>query len=84
MKRSYIEIVLICKSIMELSGLIGFGYDLSDSQDGIKCCRKGFILCGKDPLLLTKIQVSDQGPVCPLVTVHTCLQVFFIQIHDYM
>ena len=32
-KRSDIEIVLI--SLIELSDLIGFGYDLSDTQDGL-------------------------------------------------
>ena len=28
---------------IELSDLIGFGYDLSDTQDGLKCWRMGFI-----------------------------------------
>ena len=41
--------------------LIGFGYDLSDIQDGLKCWRMGFIFCGKHHLLLTRIQVSGLG-----------------------
>ena len=47
-------------NLIELSDLIGFGYDLSDTQDGLKCYRMGFILCGKH-------QVSDPGPLGPLV-----------------
>ena len=35
------------------------GYDLGDTQDGLKCWRMGFIFCGKHPLLLTRIKVSD-------------------------
>ena len=45
--------------MIELSDFIGFGYDLSDTQDGLKCWRIGIIFCGKHPLLLTRIQVSD-------------------------
>ena len=33
----------------DLSDLIGFGYDLSDTQDGLnKCWKIGFIFCAKD------------------------------------
>ena len=53
--------------MIKLNDLIGFVYDLSDTQDGLKCWRMGFILCGEHPLLLTMIQVSDSGPMCPLV-----------------
>ena len=49
--------------------LIGFGYDLSVIQDGLKCWRIGFIFCGKHLLLLTRIQVSGLGPMGPLVTI---------------
>ena len=56
-----------------LSDLIGFGYDLSDTQDGLKCWRMGIIFCGKHPLLLTRIQVSDPGPMGPHVT-HSYLE----------
>ena len=38
--------------------LMGFGYDLSDP---------GFIFCGKQPLLLTRIQLSIPGTMGPLV-----------------
>ena len=48
--------------------LIGFGYDQSVIQDGHKCWKMGFIFCGKHLLLLTRIQVSGLGPMCPLVT----------------
>ena len=41
----------------------GFVYDLSDTQDGLKCLRKGFIFCGKHLLLMTRTQVSYQGPM---------------------
>ena len=34
-------------------------------QDGLK--RMGFIFCGKHPLLMTRIQVSDPEPMDPLV-----------------
>ena len=45
-------------NLVELSG-----YYLSDTQDGLQCWRMGIIFCGKHPLLLTRIQVSDiQGP----------------------
>ena len=47
--------------------MIGFVYDLSDTQDGLKCLRMGFIFCGKHLLLMTRIQVSDQGPMGPLI-----------------
>ena len=61
-KRSDIEIKQISINI-KLSDLIGFGYDLSDTQDGLECWRMGFIFYGKHPLLLTRIQVSDPGPM---------------------
>ena len=32
-------------NLIELGDLIGFGYDLSDTQDGLKCWRMGFIFC---------------------------------------
>ena len=47
--------------------MIGFVYDLSDTQDGIKCLRMGFIFCGKHLLLMTRVQVSYQGPMGPLI-----------------
>ena len=46
--------------------MIGFVYDLRDTQDGQKCLRMGFIFCGKH-LLMTRIQVSNQGPMGPLI-----------------
>ena len=52
--------------MIELSELIGFGYDLSDTQDGLKCLRIGFIFCGEQTILVTSIQVSDPGPKGPL------------------
>ena len=54
-------------NLIELSDLIGFGYHLIDSQDGLKCWRMGIIFCSKHPLLLTRIQVSNPGPMGPLV-----------------
>ena len=50
-------------NLIELSNLIGFGYDLSDNRDGLKCWRMGFIFGGKHPLLLTRIQMSNPGPM---------------------
>ena len=50
-------------NLIELSDLIGFSYDLSDTHDGLKCWGMGFIFCGKHPLLLTKIQVDGKGIV---------------------
>ena len=41
-------------NLIELSDLIGFDYDLRGM---------GFIFCGKHPLLLAKIQVSDPYPL---------------------
>ena len=55
--------------LIELSDLIGFGYDLSYTQDGLKCWRMVFIFCGKHPLLVTRIQVSNSGAKGPLVSV---------------
>ena len=40
-----------------ISDLIGFVYDLSDTQDGLKCLRMVFIICGKHLLLMTRIHV---------------------------
>ena len=53
--------------MIELSDLIGFGYDLSDTKDGLKCWRMGIVFCGKHPLLLTRIQVSNPVSMGPLV-----------------
>ena len=41
--------------LIELSDLIGFGYDLSDTQASLKCWIMGFIFCDKHPLLLKLI-----------------------------
>ena len=41
-------------------------YDLSDTQDDLSV-----IFCGKHPLHLTMIQVSDEGPLGPLVFLKT-------------
>ena len=46
-------------NLFECSDLIGFGCDLSDTQDGLKCRRMGPLICGKHSLLLKRIQVSD-------------------------
>ena len=35
-------------NLIELSDLIGFGYDLSDTQNGPKCWRMGFIYSPPD------------------------------------
>ena len=53
--------------LTELSSLIGFGYDLSDTQDGLKSWRMGFMVCGEHPLFLTKNQMSNSGPIGPPV-----------------
>ena len=37
-------------NLIELSDLLGFGYDLSDTQDGLDCWRMGIIFCGKHSL----------------------------------
>ena len=55
--------------ISVLLNLIGFGYYLSDIQDGLKCWRIGFIFCGKHHLLLTRIQVSGLEPKGTLFTI---------------
>ena len=47
-KRSDIEIVQIRHNLIELSDLIGFGYDLSHTQDELRCWTMGFIFCGND------------------------------------
>ena len=54
-------------NLFELGNLKGFDYHLSDIQDGLKSWRIRFIFCGKHHLLLTRIQVSDPGPMYPLV-----------------
>ena len=41
-------------------------YDLSDTQGGLKCLEMGYLFCGRNPLLLSRIQVSDSGPMGPL------------------
>ena len=38
-------------------------YDLRDTLDGLKCWRMGFISCGKYLLIVTRIQVSESGPI---------------------
>ena len=61
-------------NLIELSDLVGFGYDLSATQDGLKCWRMGIIFCGKHPLLLTRIQVSDiQGSWALLLLIFNCM-----------
>ena len=62
--------------MIELSDLIGFGYDLSDTQDGLKCLRMDFIFCGYHPLLLTRNYVSDLGPMDPLVSLCSCTRIY--------
>ena len=52
--------------LIELSDLIGFVYERIDTQDGLKCCRMGFIFCGKHAIGMTRIQVSNPGPKGPL------------------
>ena len=54
-------------NLIERRDLIGIGYDLSDTQYELKCWRMGMIFCGKYPLLLTRIQVSNAGPMDPFV-----------------
>ena len=56
-------------NLIEFSDFIGFDFDLSDTQDGLKCWRMGIIFCGKHPLLLTMIQVSNPGPMGHLVLI---------------
>ena len=53
--------------MIELSDLIGFGYDLNDTQDGLSVGEMGFLFCGKHPLFMTRTQVSDPGHKGPLV-----------------
>ena len=50
--------------MIELSDLIYFGYDLSDTQDRLWCWSNGvmgFMYCGKHPLLMTRIQGNNIG-----------------------
>ena len=54
-------------NFIELSDLIGFGYDLR---------RMGFIFCGKHPFLLTRIQVSDPYPL------GFCHQTYFTEVRE--
>ena len=69
-KRTGMEIVRYLKyNLIDLSDLIGFGYYLSDTQGELECWRMGFIFCGKNLLLLTRIQMSDPGPTGLLVMV---------------
>ena len=51
---------------------------LSDAQDGLKRWRMGFIFCGKHYLLLTRIQVSDRGPMGPLVFIEIGNKIFLL------
>ena len=60
-KRSDIEIVQI-----SIFCLILAVYDLSDTQDRLRCGEMGFVLCGKHPVPMTRVQVSDQGTKAPL------------------
>ena len=55
-------------NLIELNDLIDFGYDDSDTQDGFKCWRMGYTSCCKHSFLLTWIQVSDPGPMGPVVS----------------
>ena len=52
---------------LELIELIGFGYDLSDNQDGLRCWRNEIYILWISSFLVIKIQVSDPGPTGPLV-----------------
>ena len=49
--------------MVELSDLIGFGYDQIDIQVGLGTGEVGFIFCGKRPLLMTRIQMIVQMKV---------------------
>ena len=66
-KRSDIEIVQIRLFLIERSELIGFGYDLSNTQDGLRLRRNGIYILWLTTHLVTRIQVSDPGPKGPLV-----------------
>ena len=60
-KMSDIEIVQISIFLIELSEFIGFGYDLDDTQDGLRCWRNRIYILWLTPYLVTRIQVSDPG-----------------------
>ena len=68
-------------NLIELSDLIGCGYDLSDTQDGFECWGMRIIFCGKHPLLLTRIQVSDPGPMCILLFKLCIMAVHILKMH---
>ena len=58
-------------NLIELCDLIGFGYDLNDTEDGLKFWIMGIVLY-KNSLLLTRIQVSDiKGPWALLLLLNT-------------
>ena len=52
--------------MIELREMIGFVYDLSDTQDGL-VFENGIYILDKHLLLMTRIQVRDQGPMGPLI-----------------
>ena len=61
-KRSDIEVV-------QISILIGVGYDRSDNQDGRRCRRNEiYIFCGKYTLLMKRTRMRDPGHMGPLVS----------------
>ena len=66
-KRSDIEILQLSIYLIELSELIGFDYDLSDTQDGLRCWRNGIYILWLTSFPVTRIQVSFPGPKGPLV-----------------
>ena len=53
--------------LIELSELIVFGYDLSDTQDGLRCWRNGiYILCLTSTLCdkYSRERSRAHGPSC--------------------
>ena len=55
-------------TFIELSDLIGYYMVMRDIQDGLKCWRIGLKVCGKHHLM-TRFQVSDQGPKGRLIRI---------------
>ena len=56
-------------NLIGLSDLIGFGYDLSDTQDGLKCWRTGFYILwqtSSPPDKDSGGQSRAHGPTCIL------------------
>ena len=47
---------------LKTSELIAFGYELSDTQDGLRCWRNGIYILWLNPLLVTITQVRESGP----------------------